>query len=275
MEMKSEYNYGTRKSYDVTLYGDKCGSNKKQLVAIYEEYSKTRFTQNKWRRYIGKHEVIMRWLKLSEPVFQELTRKLAEIGAFPEIFIHYVYIAFRDEDLLQDPIRNRVPPRVPEIRHEKIRQDRAQRHNHWYSGGLTVAHEYSFELWAKSNEVDEAYRFTMIPAFHNVSVIRVWRKENSIQLVDKIGGTTYFRDYKLQKTENKMLEQQDWNTLKSFMDENFWTTNSWFSGRLIGDGTICLFEGWKNSQYKVLDDDTPIDENAPALRAVRLFSSLM
>jgi hypothetical protein len=273
MEMKSEYNYGTKKSYDVTLYGDKCGHNKKQLVALYNEYSKTKFTRDEWQ-HIGKHEVIMRWQGLSEAQLEVLTRKLADIGALPEICIRLNCIAFHNEVLQQDPIRNRVHPRVPTHLHEQIRQDSARFRNYWYSGALTVAHEYSLEIWAKNNEVDEAYRFTTIPALHNVATTRIWRKSDDFQMVSKIGGTTYFCDYHVHKTDNKPLERKDWNPIQSFMDENFWAASSWHSGRLITDGTIYLFEGWKNSQYKVLDDDTPVDETLTSLRAMRLFWSL-
>ncbi len=274
MTMKPEYNYGVKTNYIISLYAGHLGDNIKRLKEIcYAD----RLPAIKWGTFksldhnFDDGQLVWIWHCLTEDACFELAEELDEIGVKPEICGNVLYSAFQNEVLMAD-FAKRYPGQSL-VRHSKI----AQLNNDLFSQVLSDFQEYSLKLWAVAENIEAAYRLTIMPSFSEAQVVRLWSKNNETHFVNCIAGaySNCKLDYKYYDEDE--LQSTDWQKIQTFMLENFWTNETWYShyGSQLRDGTIYLFEGWHNGRYKLLDDHSPGDKNSLSSQAIRLFQSLI
>lgn len=142
--------------------------------------------------------------------------------------------------------------------------------NEWFSEHLMALRETVFTDWAK--DVDEAYRFSLLPSVGADLSLRVWSKDDTLyasvrRSIGSIGPLpgppAHIADW--------TPALKDWATVQTALrDHRFWESQSWNTvpeGYAILDGTHWVLEGWRSKQYHVLTDNTP---NEGAAREVGL-----
>lgn len=132
--------------------------------------------------------------------------------------------------------------------------------NEWFSEHLMALRETVLTEWAK--DIDEAYRFSLLPSQGADLSLRFWFNEDTVQASARRsigtigplpGPPAHIIDWK--------PEADDWQTLKTALQKyRFWESRSWNTvpdGYMVLDGTHWVFEGWRNHRYHVLTDNTP------------------
>ncbi|HEY9612314.1 hypothetical protein [Allocoleopsis sp.] len=128
--------------------------------------------------------------------------------------------------------------------------------NRWYSEQLWAMGEEALLQLAQDRNVEEAYRFTHLPAFDSPLTVRIWSTPNQeppVQVVVKLGGGQGgYETGSLQKEICQTVTQKDWNDLLDLIEQNFWVPASW--QKHVGfDGSQWIFEGYRvGGLYKVL-----------------------
>jgi hypothetical protein len=239
-----------QKFYKVTLIGDKAGQDIEGLELLFKKskYYPLALRDN-WRDCIGKALSVAEWQELSEETYLAFVIELDSLGAMVEV-----------------------------IEFEKFEVFKVQGLSRYYSKVLLRMEEYAFDLWAKAENIEEAYRLTILPFFRNSQVVRIYRKDEFSYFVFKQGPELYSRRTKFNKqSSHLLLEASHWEKLAAFMGEHFWTVKTWDShyGDIgqIRDGESFLFEGWKNGQYKHLSDHSPKDGSVSE-QAFQLFRAI-
>lgn len=287
MTMKPEYNYGHQKTHTVHIYNSPSLSGFLRKIIFWMFF----------RKWDDRLNTSQSFEQINQERLEDMKPELEKVHSYRVCENHY-YIVFRNDILIADfPNRGRsfkpdVTPEQQEQHYLHLAQSfkvdvtpeqrdqnylhLAQFYNGWYSQELTKVNEYSFELWAKNEKVDEAYRFTILPSFHSALVIRLWIKDDVAKLIYKIGGGQADCQNQLKHQTEKRLRYEKWQQTQKFMEQNFWTAETWYSvpaNMMVLDGARYLFEGWQNGEYKLLDDHSPDDEYVSA-RAMKLFMSL-
>jgi hypothetical protein len=240
-----------QKSYKVILMGDKAGQNIEELVELF---AKANFyplaLRDDWQECIGEASSIAEWRELNEEAYFALKIELDILGASGEVIETETFEVFDDKVLS---------------------------FNKSYSGALLRLEEYAFILWAKQENIEEAYRLTILPWFSTPQIVRIYRKDGLSYFVYKLGSKHYFEtSLKIKKSSHLLLESAHWEKLAQFMHENFWMAKTWYNRYYrmpIRDGVHFLFEGWKNGQYKLLADHSP-DSGDVSDQAIQLFRAI-
>lgn len=269
MTMKPEYNYEDEKSYSVYVYDSpfKIGFAGKifmwVLFRIWFDYINTTHT------FEG----------LSEEQIKTIQPELDKVRSYRVCEKHH-YTLFRNDILMANLRTQQIFSNLtPEKQNQRYFRS-ARLGNEWDSQELAKLNEYSFELWAENEQIDEAYRLTIIPSFHNTLVIRLWIKNDIAKFVYKIHGGQVNCQNQLKHHTEKRLRYEKWQEVHKFMKHNFWTAETWSppswieingrKGRLETlDGEKYLFEGWRDDKYKLLDGN-----NQVSARAMKLLLSL-
>jgi len=150
--------------------------------------------------------------------------------------------------------------------------------NVWYAAYLTAMGEMSLSQWVheEGENVQEAYRFTCLPASAAPLVIRIWatgEEPPRFQGIAKLdSGQEGYED----KTGPASLKAQwtlaaeEWDGLLAAVEESkFWAASSslkqlgWL--KMVGtDAEEWIFEGWRDDQYQARTVGSPDDERSPA-----------
>jgi hypothetical protein len=277
--MLPEYTF-KQKFYKVVLMGNKSGKNVEGLALLFQQAKYPPSLHRDWRHLVGKAVVIAEWNNLNESIAFAAIKALRNYGASPDFAEYEKLTVFENEVLAYDfPKRHKAGIRVLQNDSIALKQwefSQIQFANDWYSGALKKMEEYSLELWARAEAIEEAYRLTILPSFQEPQVIRIYNKDHSFHLVYKVGQPPFSnKTIADNHVKTSLLEPQVFETLTQFMDEEFWASETWYSwyGYGVLDGTKLLFEGWKNGQYKFLDDHSP-KENAISWQARLLFEKI-
>lgn len=138
------------------------------------------------------------------------------------------------------------------IKHEKkiIKNDYDTIIKNYISENL---YEFKEPLLYNYDEEKEIYRFTWLRSFDNPIVIRIEITSNEKTIFWKeLELDKEYKPIKIIRNENKPLNDQKWNELKSLLQkENFWDIypNINVPGN---DGSFWVLEGTKNKKYKAV-----------------------
>ena len=267
MTMKPEYSYSHWKTYTVHIYNNPSMSSFLLKIIYWLLFRRLDDRLNTSQSFEG----------ISEDRVESLKSELANAYSF-RVCENHMHTLFRNEILVAD-----LPQRTPSHVSQNMASDELEEHglrnarfmNRWYSSALSRLDEYSFELWARHEQMDEAYRLTILPSFSPASVIRTWIKDDVAKFVYKVGGGQVNCQHQLKHHTEKALNPYEWQEIHKFMIQSFWTDETWYShyGWFVQDGVGFLFEGWYQGQYKFLDDHSP-PEDATSWRAIKLFQYL-
>lgn len=260
MTMKPEYNYGHQKTYSVHIYNSPSIAGFLRKIIFWMLF----------RRWDDRLNTSQSFEKINDERLEDMKPELEKAHSYRVCEKHH-YSLFRNDILIAD-----LPKRILGSGIQSSPENLAQFHNNWYSQELTKVNEYSFELWARNEQIKEAYRLTILPSFSPARVIRIWKKDDVTHLLYKIGRRTHLCKPQAKHEKKKLLKTEKWQEVHKFMKQNFWTAETWYSvpaNMMVFDGEIYLFEGWQNGEYKLLDDHSPDDEYVSA-RAMKLFMSL-
>lgn len=143
--------------------------------------------------------------------------------------------------------------------------------NEWFSEHLMALRETVLTEWA--SDIDEAYRFSLLPSVGVDLSLRVWSTgddlrasaRRSIGCIGPLPGPpAHIADW--------TPDAQDWRAVQMALHQHrFWESQSWNTvpeGYTVVDGTHWVLEGWRNNHYHVLTDNTP---NEGAAREVGLI----
>jgi hypothetical protein len=252
MEMMPEYHHGLiEEAYFLALSSDDVGENPlkvKRVLAKYfskfEEYSEELFLQlcNRPSSRVFSNPFFSQQV----PIAHELHSALEKVGASPRLYNTSNY---------------------------KIYPEATQKGcaSFWQ---LKRMGEYALDLWAEENNISTAFR-----CYHRLTwrgttppdrLIRVWLENDSPKLIAKTesnadtnprllipGGQSQFSLHQNEVNIHK------WNTLQDFLDEEFWTAETWYSeplSRKMRDGRFPInrddpeyqIEAYHQGRYKLL-----------------------
>lgn len=278
--MNPEFVY-KQKRYKVTLMGNKAGREIAKLEQLFQQAKYPVSLHRDWRYLVGKPVVIAEWHNLSEKIALMAVKALRHCGASPDISEYEKLTVFDDVNLSKD-----FPRRfAATIHHLKMQEnpnslaawqeDMLEFINNWYSNSLLNLDEPALELWATAENIDESYRLSILPSFHAPRVIRVYKNRDSFHLINKVGRMPFSKTSGIDINSQTRLEPQLFEELSRFMKQHFWEIDTWYSwyGASVLDGTILLFEGWKDGKYQFLDDHSPKAESTAA-QAYELFEKI-
>mgnify|MGYP000630677322 CR=1 FL=1 len=242
MTMKPEYNYGFKKAFNIEVYGkpSRFESLAKIILWIFI------------RKWVDHFHATHFFNAISEEELEAVKPELEKAHAY-RVCIDHRYKVFRD-DLLS-----------------------ISRMDVQFSRELSKLKEYSFEKWARNEQIQEAYRLTILPSFSAARVIRIWKKDDVTHLLYKIGYRWDLCEPQVKREKKKLLKTEKWQEIREFMNEHFWTSETWYSipsGAIMLDGVVFLFEGWHDGKYKLLDDHSP-NRGTMQSQAVKLFEFLV
>ncbi len=130
--------------------------------------------------------------------------------------------------------------------------------NNWYSKHLTAMNE---PILYKGELNKEIFRFTWLRTFDNPIMIRIEKKNDSINLIYKVtNGAGGYEPGEIIINKKKQLTLNDWNKFIHLVDScDFWTTMP--CEKLIEglDGSQWIMEGVTNKYYQVIDKWTPME----------------
>jgi hypothetical protein len=278
--MNPEYVY-KQKLYKVTLMGDKAGTDIEGLAGLFlkSKYHPLALLDT-WRDSIGKAVSIAEWQELRQDSYFLLITELEALGAVSEHSEFEKIVVFDDQSFAKD-LRKRYVLLVKRYEEEQVdlnrwEADTAHEYNQRYSDALLKLEDYALVLWARAENIEEAYRLIKLPSFANSELLRIYRKDSLAYFVYKQGQKPYTSKTGLMKHSHSLLPTTLWQNLMEFMKENFWTADTWY-GRYVDfvhDGERLLFEGWKDGQYKFLDDHSP-EQDKIAFQAQKLFEQIL
>jgi hypothetical protein len=292
MEMKPEYHHGIhREQYHLYLRSDKVGNKPLAVKAVlakyvkkFAEYSDDIFLQlcNRPNSRVFSHVYYGHFVE----EFRLLLTELENAGAQPLIIDQSEHYLFPRRALYQlaidewlntykrwqrDPyFRDKLHQEEEFEEKPNIQQHSIDSENSRLSRNLIQIEEYALDLWAKENDIQQAYRaFIQVDrAISRSDVIRIWQKDGSVDGLIKYSEAGLDLSVPVEtpplppityNIESRLvaLSNEQWTAIEQFMDNEFWMAKSWYSltdGSSILDGYHIVVDGWKDGQYKVLYD---------------------
>jgi hypothetical protein len=273
--MLPEYTY-RQKLYKITLMGNKAGRNVEGLAFLFQNAKYPPSLHRDWRYLVGKAVIIAEWNNLSKNIALAAIKALRSFGASPEIVEFERNVIFDDTIFAADLQRRYGFGESNEAMESKKHTiSQAKLTNEIASATILKTQEYALALWAEAEGISEAYRLTLLPSFHEPQITRIYTNVDSFHLVYKVGQLPFPKKTNVNSYKETDLEPHLYKTLTQFMDEHFWTSETWYSWHsyAVFDGTSYFFEGWKNGQYKFLSDHSPKDGTVSE-KAFQLFRAI-
>jgi len=139
-----------------------------------------------------------------------------------------------------------------------------QRKKFWENELLPRFKESPLEI--SSSEIEETYRFVLLPTFDAPIAIRVWRSGNKYFMTTKKtngeGGFGMNKFGTLSYEKTRPLTKEEWDGFLTLLDEAmFWDMLLDDKNDLpVEDGASWIMEGYSNQNYHSIDRITPNKE---------------